>query len=156
MPAPEGDDSPRYGEGEASFQAAGGEAGIRDLVDRFFDLMEERPDAARIRKMHPSDLEGSRDKLARFLCGWLGGPKRYSEKYGPIKLPMAHARFPIEAAERDAWINCMRAALQDAPMDASFKKYLIRELQVPAERIRQVVENRRAEEAAGAACDGLD
>jgi len=138
---------PRYGEGDASYQAAGGEVGIRRLVDRFYDLMDSRPDASTIRRMHPRDLEGSRDKLARFLCGWLGGPARYSEKYGPIKLPRAHARFPIGAAERDAWLACMSEALVDQPMDEAFKSYLIRELNVPAERIRRVVEARQADEA---------
>ena len=140
--------SPRYGEGEASFLAAGGEAGIRRLVDRFFDLMMERPDAAVILGMHPRDLEGSRDKLARFLCGWLGGPKRYAEKYGPIKIPRAHARFPIGTREAEAWLDCMAAALIDQPMAEDFKIYLLRELRVPAERIRRAVRERQAAEAA--------
>ena len=129
------DGSPRYGEGDASYRAPGGEPGIRRLVDRFYDLMEERPDASRIRRMHPRDLETSRDKLSRFLCGWLGGPRRYSEKYGPIRIPAAHARFPIGAAERDAWLACMRAALADQPLAEDFKAYLLRELAVPADRI---------------------
>ena len=100
-----------YGEGDASFRAAGGEAGLRLLVDRFYDLIDERPDAVRIRRMHPQDLEVSRDKLTRFLCGWLGGPKRYAQKYGPIQIPKAHAHLAIGSAERDAWLACMGAAL---------------------------------------------
>lgn len=137
--------TPRFGEGDASFQAAGGEEGIRVLVDRFYDLMQERPAAAKILKMHPRDLERSRDKLTRFLIGWLGGPKRYSEKYGPIRLPVAHARFPIGRAEHDAWLDCMEAALADQPMTADFKAYLLRELSVPAERIVGAVAARRGE-----------
>ncbi len=43
--------SPRYGDGEASFRAAGGEAGLRPLVDRLYDRIEERPDAVRIRQL---------------------------------------------------------------------------------------------------------
>ena len=133
-------DSPRrYGEGDASFQAAGGEEGIRKLVDRFYDQMDERPDAASIRRMHPRDLSSSRDKLARFLCGWLGGPRRYAEKYGSIQIPKVHVRFPIHEAERDAWLDCMRAALDDFPVEDDFKAYLLRELYVPAERIRVAV-----------------
>jgi hemoglobin len=139
---------PRYGEGDASFQAAGGEAGIRCLVDRFFDLMGERPDAAGILKMHPRDLEGSRDKLARFLCGWLGGPKRYAEKYGPIKIPKAHVRFPIGRVEAEAWLDCMAAALADQPMAEDFKIYLLRELRVPADRILRAVLTRQEAEGA--------
>jgi len=139
---------PPYGQADSSFQAAGGEAGIRRLVDRFFDLMEERPDAAGILKMHPRDLEGSRDKLSRFLCGWLGGPKRYAEKYGPIKIPKAHARFPIGTVESQAWLDCMAAALADQPMAEDFKVYLLRELRVPADRIRRAVRTRQAAEGA--------
>ena len=134
--------SPAYGVGDASFRAAGGEDGIRRLVDRFYDLMDERADTARIRRMHPANLEVSRDKLSRFLCGWLGGPKRYSEKYGPIQLPRAHVRFAIGAQERDAWLSCMRAALEEESYAEDFKAYLLRELAVPAERIRLAVQKR--------------
>ena len=63
---------------------AGGEVGIRDLVDAFYDEMDSADYATTIRNMHPQDLEISRDKLARFLCGWLGGENRYREKYGVI------------------------------------------------------------------------
>ena len=72
-----------FGQGDASFQAAGGIAGIEDLVERFYRVMSEAPEAAHIRAMHPADLTVSADKLARFLCGWLGGPRRFHEKYGP-------------------------------------------------------------------------
>jgi hemoglobin len=145
-----------YGDGDASFRAAGGEVGIRRLVDRFYDLMEQRPDAQRVRKMHPRDLTISRDKLSRFLCGWLGGPKRFSEKYGPIQIPKAHLRFPIAEAERDAWLACMQAALVDQPMAEDFKAYLIRELGVPAERIREVVLERQRAEGGGPPGDPED
>ncbi len=145
MPAQE--NSRRYGDGDASFQAAGGEEGIRQLVDRFYEMMEARPDAVAIRKMHPRDLSVSRDKLARFLCGWLGGPKRYAEKYGSIQIPKVHARFPIRTAERDAWLDCMRAALDEMPLAEDFKAYLLKELYVPAERIRMAVAAREQSEA---------
>ena len=126
----------QYGDGDTSFLAAGGEAGIRRLVDDFYDRMERLPEAAAIRAMHPEDLEESRDKLSRFLCGWLGGPKRYREKYGPISIPSAHAHLAIGSAERDAWLLCMREALTQQPWKDDFKAYLIRALSVPAERCR--------------------
>ena len=85
-------DQPAYGQGDTSYQTAGGYDTIRVLVDHFYDAMETLPQAERIRKMHPEDLTESRDKLARFLSGWLGGPKLYSEKYGSIRIPR---RTPI-------------------------------------------------------------
>lgn len=127
---------PGYGDGDASFQAAGGEAGIRRLVDDFYDLMERLPETQAIRAMHPADLAQSRDKLARFLCGWLGGPELYREKYGPIRIPSAHAHLHIGTKQRDAWLSCMQQALEQQPYATSFKAYLIAQLAIPAERCR--------------------
>lgn len=124
---------PQYGQGDASFQAAGGEAGIRQLVDSFYHHMSKLPEAETIFNMHPSDLEVSRDKLARFLCGWLGGPRRYREKYGPIAIPSAHRHLEIGPAERDAWLLCMEKALEQQPYAPEFKEYLLEQLAVPAE-----------------------
>ena len=132
-----------YGQGDASFRAAGGEAGIRQLVDRFYDLMDSLPQAAIIRAMHPDDLTVSRDKLATFLCGWLGGPNRYREKYGVISIPGAHQHLDIRAAERDAWLTCMKHAIDRQPWPHDFKDYLLRALAVPAERTRMVCERLR-------------
>ena len=95
------DEGQLYGVRDASFKAAGGEDGIRRLVDAFFDRMGSDERFAPIHAMHPNDKEISRDKLARFLCGWLGGPKLYREKYGGISIPRAHEHLPITTTERD-------------------------------------------------------
>ena len=129
-------DQPSYGDGAASFQAAGGVTGIRRLVDDFYDLMEQLPEAQEIRALHPADLTQSRDKLARFLCGWLGGPMLYRQKYGPIRIPSAHAHLNIGTKQRDAWLACMQKALEQQPYAARFKAYLITQLAIPAERCR--------------------
>ncbi len=127
-----------YGDGDASFQAAGGEAGLRRLVDAFYDDMGEAPEARNILAMHPADLEISRDKLARFLCGWLGGPHRYNEKYGRISIPGAHQHLRIGEAERDAWLQCMARAVAAQDWAEDFKVYLMAQLAVPAEAVRRV------------------
>ncbi len=129
-------DQPPYGIGDASYQAAGGEAGIRTLVDDFYDAMARLPEAEKIRKMHPADLTISRDKLTLFLCGWLGGPQLYAQKYGPIRIPQVHSHLAIGRSERDAWLRCMQEALKIQPYAAEFKKYLLEQLYVPAERSR--------------------
>ncbi|MGE0367293.1 MAG: group II truncated hemoglobin [Phycisphaerales bacterium] len=132
-----------YGEGDASFQAAGGIEGLRRLVADFYRMMDTLPEAATIRAMHPSDLSGSADKLHRFLCGWLGGPKLYREKYGSIHIPSAHAHLAIGEHERDAWLLCMERALarQDYPQE--FRDYLLRALFRPAEASRLASEQAR-------------
>lgn len=130
------DDRP-FGSGDASFCAAGGESGIRRLVDAFFDRMASDPRFRVIHEMHPDDNAISRDKLARFLCGWLGGPKRYQEKYGSIGIPRAHGHLPIGYAERDQWLTCMQESIAEQPYSAAFKAYLLAQLRVPAEGVRR-------------------
>lgn len=126
-----------FGTGDASFQAAGGVRGIRKLVDDFFDRMGSDERFATIYAMHPDDKETSRDKLARFLCGWLGGPKLYHEKYGAIGIPRVHAHLAIATAERDQWLTCMRETVARQPFDDDFRVYLMEQLFVPAEAVRR-------------------
>jgi len=128
-------DESRFGTGDASYRAAGERAGITQLVDTFYRIMDELPEARAIRRMHPRDLGVSRDKLARFLCGWLNGPALFAEQYGPIRIPAAHAHLRIGPEERDAWLRCMELAIDEQRYSPEFAAYLIRELRVPAERI---------------------
>ncbi len=99
---------------QASLYAlVGGDAGLRELVDRFYDLMDLEPQFAALRAMHPTTLEGSRDKLYRFLSGWTGGPDNYTATYGPPFLRARHLPFPIGSKERDDWLTCMLLAMRE-------------------------------------------
>ena len=120
------------------YHAAGELAGITRLVDDFYVNMDTFPEAETIRKMHPPDLTESRRKLTYFLCGWLGGPKLFTQHYGPISIPGFHKQFPIGYEERDAWLFCMQQAIAVQPFDDQFKEYLLAALNIPAERVRQV------------------
>ena len=126
-----------YGVGDASYRAAGGEAGIRRLVDAFYDLMESDARFATNDTMHPENRAMSRDKLATFLCGWLGGPRLYREKYGAIGIPRVHGQLPITADERDQWLTCMEEAVAQQDVADDFKRYLMEQLFVPAEAVRR-------------------
>jgi hemoglobin len=91
----------KYGDGDATYQAAVGQAGIRKLVDCFFDFMAADSKYQVIYDWHPDDKETSRDKLALFLCGWMGGPRPFVDKYGPIRIPDAHKHLNVTSVERD-------------------------------------------------------
>ena len=127
-----------YGVGDQSFQTAGGEPGIRRLVTRFYELMDSLPEAAGIRAMQPGELRGAVDRLTRFLCGWMGGPSLYQEKYGSIAISSAHRHLSIGTEERDAWLLCMQRVIAEQPFPDEFGDYLLQQLRVPAERIREV------------------
>lgn len=109
---------------DSIYNKLGGEAPIRKLVDRFYDLMDECAEAATIRALHPEDLKESRDKLYEFLVGWCGGPPLYVSKYGHPRLRARHLPFPISEAERDQWVHCMRLALEDCIPQEDVRTFL--------------------------------
>ena len=96
------------------FEQLGGEAGVRALVDRFYDLMDLEPGYAELRAAHGSTLESARDKLFWFLCGWLGGPDHYQSRFGHPRLRARHLPFAIGILERDQWVACLDQAMGDA------------------------------------------
>jgi hemoglobin len=100
-----------------AFERVGGEPAVRCLVDRFYDLMDLEDRYAGIRHLHPSELNGSRDKLFWFLCGWLGGPQHYVERFGHPRLRARHLPYAIGIEERDQWLACMRQAMEDRQID---------------------------------------
>ena len=129
-------DLPQYGDGDTTYKSAGGHEGITRLVNRFYDLMDSLPEAKTLRDMHAEDLTESRQKLIYFLSGWMGGPKLFAENYGPISIPVAHSHLPVDMDSKNAWLLCMERALDDCGYDASFTRYMIDKLAVPAESIR--------------------
>ena len=104
-------------EGKATpYELVGGDAGVRALVDAFYDRMDLEEAFAGIRRLHPPSLDGSRDKLYWYLSGWLGGPSMYVERFGHPRLRARHLPFPIADSERDQWLACMRLAMEDVRM----------------------------------------
>jgi len=106
------------------FDLVGGEQNVRKLVDRFYDLMDEDPDYFGIRQLHPASLAGSREKLFKFLMGWLGGPPLYEQEYGHPRLRARHLPYAIASAERDQWMACMIRAMADVDLEESLRKRL--------------------------------
>jgi hemoglobin len=102
-----------------------GEANIRSMVDQFYDLMELEPEFADIRRLHPTTLDGSRDKLFWFLCGWMGGPDLYVSRFGHPRLRARHMPYEIGIRERDQWLICMGRAMGDVGLDASLAQRLL-------------------------------
>ena len=102
----------------------GGPAAVTQLVAAFYKAMDERVDARVIRAMHGADLTETRAVLVRYLTEWLGGPKLYSDERGPPALRRRHHRFEIDASAREAWMACMRQALDEVCADAELRATL--------------------------------
>lgn len=95
------------------FEWLGGEPAVQTLVDRFYDLMDLEPSYRELRISHGSTLDSARQKLFWFLCGWLGGPDYFVERFGHPRLKMRHMPFKIGIVERDQWVTCMDQAMRE-------------------------------------------
>lgn len=102
----------------SQYQQLGGEAGVRQLADRFYDIMASDPRAAELLAMHPQPLTQIRQKFFEFLSGWLGGPPLFEQNYGHPRLRARHLPFRIDIAMRDQWLLCMYQALDQQVTDA--------------------------------------
>ena len=106
------------------FEGLGGEAPVRALVDHFYDLMDLEPGYAELRATHGSTLDDARDKLFWFLCGWLGGPDHYQERFGHPRLRARHLPFAIGVKERDQWVACMDQAMGECATPEALRQRL--------------------------------
>ena len=120
------------------FEIIGGEEAVRKMVDRFYDIMDSAPEAAGLRAMHADDLSPMRERLSEFLNAWLGGPRTYFEREDRKCIMSAHRPFAIGEAERDAWMMCMRQALEDCGVSEDMRTLLDR----PFARMCEAFRNR--------------
>jgi hemoglobin len=120
------------------YELLGGAAPLRQLVDRFYDIMDSAPEARELRAMHGPDLAPMRDKLYEFMSGWLGGPPLYSQRTGSVCITRAHAPLPIDTAARDQWLWCMQRAMDDVAAPAAMRAMVAK----PLERMADFLRNR--------------
>ena len=113
-----------------------GIARVRELVERFYDVMDSDPKAAGIRAMHQQDLTSAREKLFMFLTGWTGGPQLYIERYGHPMLRARHLPFAIGESERDQWMYCMVRAMHDLNLEETLMTKLATQLYGVADFMR--------------------
>ena len=109
---------------DTPFAWIGGEPKVQALVDRFYDLMDLEPRYAALRAVHGNTLDNARERLFWFLCGWLGGPQHYTDRFGHPRLRMRHMPFSIGVQERDQWLACMDQAMGEVGIDDALRTRL--------------------------------
>ena len=112
------------GEPQTLFARIGGAEGVHRLVETFYGRMDTLPEARGIRGMHAPDLAATKDVLRRYFGEWMGGPKLYSAERGHPRLRSRHIHFRIGEAERDAWLLCMRQALDETVAEVALREDL--------------------------------
>ena len=108
------------------YELIGGEPMVRRLADRFYEIMDTDPAAARIRAMHAADLTPIRQLLFEFLSGWLGGPPIYFQRSEHRCIMSAHRPYAIGEAERDEWMMCMRRAMDECGLKGEIRAVMDR------------------------------
>lgn len=101
-----------------------GENTIRTIAHTFYDVMDEMPQAEKIRAMHAKHKGDIKQKLTEYLTGWLGGPPLYSDKTGTVCLTDPHKPYPIGPKERDQWLMCWYEALERVGVSEDVKSML--------------------------------
>jgi len=128
-------------EEDTPFLRLGGADAVRALTEAFYDAMDANEPA--LAKLHELDAQGRvsramRDRFGMFLIGWLGGPQTYMATHGHPRLRMRHARVPVDASMRDAWLRCMKAAMDARKVDGEVRSFLEARFAEVADFLRNV------------------
>jgi hemoglobin len=106
--------APQAGRPETFYDAVGGHETFAGIVHRFYEQVADDPV---LRPLYPEkDLGPAEQRLLMFLEQYWGGPQTYSHQRGHPRLRMRHGPFPIGPLERDAWLRCMRVAVDEADL----------------------------------------
>lgn len=115
------------------FDRIGGEATFEQLVSHFYALVTVDPI---LRPMYPDDdFQAAAERLMLFLMQYWGGPHTYSEMRGHPRLRMRHAQFPIDSNARDAWLACMKSAVDELEIEDSDREELWNYLEMAAQSL---------------------
>ncbi len=111
------------------FEALGGEPVLSSLVDTFYQYVANHPD---LHHLFPDDLRETARKQKQFLTQFLGGPSLYLEEHGHPMLRARHMPFVITPIQAEAWLSCMKKAMDDIGIDGSIREYLFERLTMTA------------------------
>jgi hemoglobin len=95
-----------------------GEKNLKKLVDEFYELVKRHP---AIKDLFQNDFEEIKEKQFFFLTQFFGGPPLYAEKYGHPMMRKRHLPHKITQEAKEAWLDCMRQAVEKLPIDKRFK-----------------------------------
>lgn len=118
------------------YHRLGGEPATLELVRLFYDAMQTEPDAKGILAKHPNDLTNARQKLFEYFSGWFGGPPLFTSQYGHPRLRARHKHVEIGIEDRDAWLLCLRSALDQMALDEQLRQDLLDKIEPMADHMR--------------------
>jgi hemoglobin len=103
----------------------GGAEVLAKLVDAFYNRVAVDPHLSPI---FPNDLTETKEKQYKFLTQFFGGPTLYSNEYGHPMLRARHMPFTITPKRAEAWLACMKAAMDDIKLSGSIRDFMLQRL----------------------------
>lgn len=107
------------------FEEIGGEETIRNLVKAFYPKVYRDPDLS---PLFPDGVEGIMRKQYLFLTQFTGGPPLYSDQYGPPQMRQRHLAFEITPRRAEAWLRCMKEAMDDIGLSGHARQWFYERL----------------------------
>jgi hemoglobin len=98
-----------------------GDDNLQKLVEEFYARVQENEVLAPLFK---GDFEVIKEKQFLFLTQFLGGPQRYTEKFGHPRMRMRHMPHPIDERAMEEWLSCMKSAIQTLSLSDELKEAL--------------------------------
>lgn len=111
------------------YEAMGGAETVRRLVEEFYPRVQQHELLA---PLFPEDIKPVMDKQYMFLTQFFGGPSLYTDAYGHPMMRARHMPFPITPERANAWLGCMREALEQAIEEPELRNVIIERLKGPA------------------------
>lgn len=107
----------------------GGADTIRRLVEAFYPKVQENP---LLGPLFPDDIYPVMEKQYMFLSQFFGGPSLYSDAYGHPMMRARHLPFPVTPERAEAWLGCMRDALEEIGVEEPLREFVLKRLSGPA------------------------
>lgn len=109
----------------------GGDAVMQALLDDFY----ERVHRSTIRHLFPSGAAARAETVAKQFALqseiW-GGPRRYTDQFGPPRIKQRHEAIVIRPSDAAVWLACMRAAVADSAMPDNARDFFLHRMELLA------------------------
>lgn len=106
-----------------------GQDALYKMIDHFYILVEQDE---RINHLFPGDFNETSRKQKQFLTQFLGGPSLYTDEHGHPMLRKRHLPFKIDEAAKNAWLENMQIAIDNAQLPHGVGDYLYERLKLTA------------------------
>lgn len=107
----------------------GGEKTIRRLVEAFYPRVQRDP---LLGPLFPEDITPVMEKQFMFLSQFFGGRSLYSDAFGHPMMRARHLPFPVTTERAEAWLACMKAALEEIGVEEPLRGIVLERLSGPA------------------------